>query len=107
MNVLFKIIFTNKYKLLIQIDSKYKEEVDPCISFIGNFISVCQNNDRTIYFMKNWIENPEEYKTYAVQFQGKEYQLLPEVLFAIIIDEFKQRIERKYIIKNTILELPT
>ena len=40
--------------------------------------------------MKEWLENPQEYKMYLVQFQGKEYQLLSEVLFAIIMNEIKQ-----------------
>ena len=103
MNVTVKIIITNEYKLLIQTDSKYEEVVIPCISFNGNFISIGEQNENSIQFVKEWIENPEEYKIYTVLFQGKEYQLLPEVLFALIINEYKQRIEREYIIDNTII----
>ena len=43
---------------------------------------------------------------YNVEFQNKSYQLLPEVLFAIVINEIKRKIEREFIIENTVIELP-
>ena len=83
-----KIIITNEYKIqikLINTENKEeffkliddKEEINPCISFNGNFIEIGRENDKTIHFMKEWIENPEEYKMYSVQYQGKEYHNLP------------------------------
>ena len=109
MNVTIKITITKEYKLIIQIDSKEtkEEEINPCISFNGNFIEIGRENEKTIHFIKEWIENPEEYKMYSVLFQGKEYSLLAEELFAIIISEYKKRLEKEYIIENTILEIPT
>ena len=78
MNVSVKIIITKDYKLQIQIDSIYKEEIEPCISFNGNFILIGQEKENSIHFMKEWIENPEDYTMYPVKYQGKEYQVLPE-----------------------------
>ena len=118
MKVTLKIRITKQYKLQIKIVySKIKEkfvslsedneEIDPCICFNGNFITIGKENDKTIHFIKQWIENPNEFPLYSVMFQGKEYQLLAEVLFAIIINEFKQRIEREYIFQKTIVEIPS
>ena len=107
MKVTIEIIITKEYKLQIKIiDSDFEKEVDPCISFNGNFITIGEQNEKTIYFMKEWIQQPEQFILYTVKYQGKEYQLLPEVLFAIIISEFKQRTEKEHIIENTILKLP-
>ena len=115
-----KIIITQDYKLQVKhILSKNNEtfvylpnnhqevSYDPCILFNGNSISICQNNIQSIHFLQQWLDNPDEYTFYTVQFQNKEYKLLAEVLFALIISEFKQIIEKEYIIENTILELST
>ena len=66
------------------IENNYEEGKD-------NFVLIDEQNEKAIHFIKEWIEKPEEYKMYSVLFQGKEYQLLPEVLFAIIMNEFKQK----------------
>ena len=107
MNISVNITITKEYKLLFQFDSKYKEEIEPCIEFNGNLITIGQKNENSIHFIQEWIENSEDYKMYSVQYQGKEYQLLAEVLFALVISEFKQRIEKEYIIENTMIEIPT
>ena len=108
MNITLKIIITKDYKLLIQIDSKYtKEEINLCICFNSNFIEIGKENENSIHFIQEWLTNPEEYKIYSVQYQRKDYELLPEVFFAIIINEFKQKIEKEYIIENTVIEIPT
>ena len=115
MKVTIKITITKEYKIQIKyIDSENKEttiklsendneEIDPCISFNGNFISIGQQNENAIHFMQEWISKPEEYKLYSVMYQGKEYSVVSEVLFAVIITEYKRRIEREYIIENTII----
>ena len=114
-----KIIITSDYKIqvkyirslknnkIIHLSEDHPEEYyTPCIAFNGNFITVCHNNDSAIHFMQQWLTNPDEFTLYPVQYQGKEYKLLPEVLFAIIINEFKKKVEKEYIIEETILQLP-
>ena len=56
--------------------------------------------------MKYWINNSLEFKQYHIQYQEKEFFILAEVMFALIINQFKQRIEKHYIIEEIILELP-
>ena len=116
-----KIIITKDYKLQVKLidsenietlvqltENKQEEELyTPCISFNGNFISVCQNSDSAIHFMEDWLTKPVEFTLYSIKFQGKEYHLLAEVLFGIVMSEVKQKVEKEYIIIDTILELPT
>ena len=111
-NKIFKIIITQEYKLKLSlIDQEEKETVlqsdfTPLISFDNNHISFQQENQNAIDFMTKWIENPEEYSCYTIHFHNKQFDLLPEVLFALIINEYKKKIEREFIIENTIIEIP-
>ena len=84
-----------------------QQEYVPCVQISQDVIHVCEEGEKSIHFIEEWIENPEEYKMYRVQYQGKEYSLLSEVLFALVISEYKQRIEKEYIVENTILEILT
>ena len=59
------------------------------------------HKENTIYFMRRWVEQPDDYSTFPITFQDKEYQLLPEVFFSIVMNEFKNKLERKYIIEET------
>ena len=113
-----KISITKDYKLQIKsIDSQNKENIvkltnnqeiyTPCICFKGNFITICEENESAIHFMKEWFDDPKQFKFYSIKFQEKEYQLLPDVLFAIIINEFKHKIEKDFIIKETFLFIPS
>ena len=45
-------------------------------------------------------------KTYKINFQGKDYEIIAEVLFALIINEFKQIVEKEFIITKTVIEMP-
>ena len=91
-----KIQITQNYQLnLYQINQQ--EEQTP-IEFSLN---------ESIDFIKNWLEKPEDYSLLNYQFQNTNYQVLPEVIFALIIYDIKKLIERNYIIENTIVELPT
>ena len=106
MNKIVKLIITNNYKLnCLLIDSIDNQNI---IEIIKDYsLAISMFNKNSIEFMKQWIEAPEDYSTYKVQLQHKEYQLLPEVFFALIISEIKNKIEREYIIENTILEIPS
>ena len=120
MKTTFKITITQNYHLqcktideqgkekLIQLSPKeYKEEYIPCITFNQYFIEVCKESENAIHFIKEWIEQEDKYETKEIQFQNKYYQLLPEVFFSIIINEFKNIVEKEYIIENTIVDLPS
>ena len=76
------------------------------ISFDSNEISICNENVNVIHFMNDWVSNPDEYRLYEIHYQEKEYKMISEVLFALIIKGFKEQIEKEYIIKETNIEIP-
>ena len=77
------------------------------IEFDMNEIIINQQSENTIEFMKEWIENPEDYKYYSINYQNKEYNIISEVLFALYMNQYKKKIEKEYIIEKTIVEAPT
>ena len=95
MKISLEIQITQNYQLnLYQINQQ--EEQTP-IEFSLN---------ESIDFIMNWLEKPEDYSLLNYQFQNTNYQVLPEVIFALIVYDIKKSIERNYIIENTIIELP-
>ena len=84
MNRIFKIIITNTYHLkcividsennetIIKLQDNPQEEYTPCISFNDNFISICkEEQENTIHFIQQWLENPENYSLHTILFQNK------------------------------------
>ena len=113
MKIIFKIEITREYKLIYSLISKenqeiiQQEEVTPCILFKKNTIELFQESDKAIHFMQPWLDNPDNFNTYGIEFQNKSYELLPEVVFAIIINEMKKKVEKEYIIEQTEIQLPS
>ena len=116
--VTLKITITENYQLKVSIiDSNSKKTMIslnkdqtifvPSIGFEVNTISVCENKENDVHFMKDWFEHPEDYKLYSIVFRQREYQLISEILFILIIDKFIQIIEKKWIIENTEIILPS
>ena len=73
------------------------------IEFNNNEINVCQKeiNDNTITgFVEELFKEPTQYNKYTINYQNKEYQVLPETLLALIIYEFKKKIDKKGIINK-------
>ena len=102
-----KIIDEQDKDHLIKLNKQQQEEYLPIsISFNMNEIIVCQERDDSIQFMKEWIEKPNEYKEYSITYQKKEYTVISELLFALIINEFKKKIEKQFIIDETIVQIP-
>ena len=64
------------------------------------------NKEESNHFIKEWFYYPELFTLYKIQIQNKEYSVIAEVLFAFIINEFKQIIEKKWIINSVTIELP-
>ena len=80
------------------------EEIYPLnIEFNNNEIIVCQNeiNENTITgFVEELFKEPTQYNKYTINYQNKEYQVLPETLLALIIYEFKKKIDKEGIINK-------
>ena len=112
MNIFFKIIITKNYELQYSIvypgnqEVLLQEKIIPSIRFNKNIIDFFVEDESAIHFMKNWFEIPDDYSTHEIMYQGKEYHLLPEVLFSLVINEIKKKIERQYIIEKTEIQLP-
>ena len=94
-------------EIIIKLSNSSQKEYIPCITFNTNTIDICKHSEISINFIKQWFDNPNDYTMYTVVFQNKTYQLLPEVLFAIIINEFKKVVEKEFIIQNTQIQIPS
>ena len=114
---IFKIIISKEFKLqCLLIDSENKEEIIqikenqneyiPSILFDKTSIQICPNNTN-LNIIKDLINEPDNYKYYSNEYQLNHYELIFEILFALIILEFKEIIQKNYIIENTIVQLPT
>ena len=95
-------------EIIIHVNKQEEDYYPLTISFDSNEISICNNNENenVIHFMNDWISNPDEFKLYEIHYQEKEYKMISEVLFALIIKGFKEQIEKEYIIKETNIEIP-
>ena len=94
----------NKQTPIILHDNK--EEYPLSISFERNKIKVCEDEThQTVKFIENFFNKPNYYTFYITTFQDKEYDLLVEILFALIFEKFKQHIPDDVIISQTIIEI--
>ena len=68
--VTVKIEITPEYRLKISTINKHEEKVIvetiPSITFNTNTIDICKENDNAIHFIKQWLENPDNYSTYSI-----------------------------------------
>ena len=69
------------------------------------FISLCSFHKDSFTFIDDLFSHPNEFKKYSFCFQGKKYDVIAEVLFAMIINEFIQNVPQKQIITKTILSI--
>ena len=60
----------------------------------------------SINFAEDLFSKPQDFKLYVIELYGKEYSVIAEVLFALIINEFKEQIIKEFIIENTTVKLP-
>ena len=98
-------IESDESKQIIQLKEK-QEEYIPCISFRNNDIIICDEKIDSIHFIKELLDHPEEFKLYSIRYNDKEYQVIGEVLFALIIQEFKFIVEKQFIFTETEITLP-
>ena len=96
-NVHCKIIITNDLQLQCQIQTQFKsvitielqpkqKVINPTLTFDMNDILFGEEKENTIHFMKEWIEHPDELKYYSITYLNKEYSVVAELLFALIIN---------------------
>ena len=102
-NVQFKIVInkeyaikcsyidSNKKEIIIQLHNKNKQEYQLSSSLIDNRSS--------FEFGEELFINPHDFKLYDIELYGKEYSVIAEVLFALIINEFKEQIEKNLLLK--------
>ena len=94
----------NKDKKEIPIQLRENQTTYPLnIWFNKNEIVVCQqqqNENAISGFLEEIFNNPSEYKTYDIEYQGKKYEVLGETLLALIIQQFKDIIDKTYIVNR-------
>ena len=111
----FKIVITKQNTIqCFLIDSENKEEIIqiqenqneyiPSILFDKTTIHICPNNTN-INIIKDLFDEPYNYRKYSIEYQLQKYQVIFEVLFGLIINEFKEKIKKEYNIENTIVEV--
>ena len=85
---------------------KEQEEYLPMtITFEMNEIIIGEQRETTIDFVQDWFNNPEEFKEYQINYQNKEYKVIAEVLFSLLILQYKEKIEKLYIIDDTTIQI--
>ena len=75
-----------------------RDEYKPSISINGNKMLFCEDEHKPIYFMEDWYSETNQYRRYPLNYLGKEYSVSIPVLFALIVNEFKKKVEKKNII---------
>ena len=79
------------------------------IGFHKNEIQVCQpeTTENTLTdFMQELFSRPDQFRKYSFKYQEKEYEVLAETLFTLIIYQFKKVADRRGIMNNFILDVP-
>ena len=82
------------------------EQYIPCITFQNDIILFCKNHPNAIHFLKEWFQNPNEFRMYNFTYQGEEFSVIAEVLFALLVEEFKGKIQNNCFIYSTIVDVP-
>ena len=96
---------SNEYKLQCSIiDNLNHEETKIKIQDKEEYSLQFTLDGNNIDFMNDLINNPEEYKLYSIHYFKKEYSVVAEVLFALILDEIVKKVKKEYILEKTIIE---
>ena len=51
---------------IIEINNQQEDEIFPTITFDKNIIRINQQDENSIDFVKNWIENPDDFTEYPI-----------------------------------------
>ena len=115
-----QIIITEQYKLQCHFHCKNDDiypiqlpnitlsenEYLPSLTFTGNSMEIGKNEEHSLHFIQDIIENSNEFKLYSFVYQEKEYEVIAEVLFALLIDKFREVVEKKWILEKIVIVLP-
>ena len=101
------VIDKKETKHIIKLNNQNDNYLPIRIAFDMNEIIIGKETPNSIDFMKEWIDHPEIFKEYRIRYQNKEYNVISELLFALIINEFKKKIEKDFIIDEIKFTLPT
>ena len=63
------------------------------IQFDNNEIIICDEGLENACWFEDLLENPHDFKKYPIEYQGKCYELLPEILLTLIIYHFKKEMK--------------
>ena len=92
---------------IIKLNQHDPDYIPLTISFNMNEIIIGKEvSEQSINFFTDLIQQPNEFKEYTINYQNKEYSVISEVLFALFIDQYKKKIEKQFIIDETIVEIP-
>ena len=98
----FKCVFENRetVETLRVIDRQ--DEYFLSLAVDGNKLIFCEEKEgnNAISFMQDWFKKSEENIKYPITYLGTEYSLSAPAIFGIIINEFKKKIDKKYIIDS-------
>ena len=86
----------NKEETQIELNQNEKQQENQSLTF------TLENNN--IKFFEDLINNTEEYKLYTIQLQKEEYQVVAEILLALILDDFIHKAKKDFIIEKTLVE---
>ena len=107
-NIKCSIIDLENKEQQIKINENQQDEYLPiCIAFDMNVIIINEQREDSIDFFDYWIEQSEEFKEYEITYQNKQYSVISEVIFALIMNQYISKIEKQYIIEETIVTIPT
>ena len=98
---------SDKQTTIITINKDQDEYIPLTIEFGNDDITIGNETEKSIYFMKDWIEHPEINRLYPSCFKNKQYLITAEIIFALIINQYRKLIEQNYIIDETIIRIPT
>ena len=84
------------------IEERGKIEYHSNIVFEGKDIELIQN-ESTNYF-EDLFNHPEDFGEYSILFKGRERKAFAEVFIALLIDKFKQIIEKSSSLKRHLLK---
>ena len=119
MSVTFTILITPTYTLHCTISTPetttplkltpdHPDDFHPTVDFTPNHIRIPPTPTSTsLTFLQAFIEHPDDFTPYTVTYHGKTHSVLPEILFAIIINEYKTKIEKCHVIDATVVQTPS
>ena len=107
-NLRYQMGLTNKEAQKIQNwAKKFNYNEGSVFGDISNLLdSLTQINKYNVIDNKGTVNIKNKKYVLEFQYQNKEYDVIAELLFALIINEFKKKIEKEFIIDETIVYLP-